>query len=73
MRTELVPVLSRDRVRRFRDFSVKETMSEASIALTCEGHGVMGCDDQTLTGAMKPYLVRALIQRGALRWTESAS
>ena len=52
---------------------MKETMSEASIALTCEGHEVRGCDDQAPTGAMKPYLVRALIQRGALRCTDSAS
>ncbi len=59
--------------RRSWKVSVKETMSEASIALTCEGHEVRGCDDQAPTGAMKPYLVRALIQRGALRWTESAS
>lgn len=61
------------RIRITGKISVKETVSEASRTLTCEGHGVRGCDDQAPTGAMKPYLVRALIQRGALRWTESAS
>ncbi len=47
--------------------SVKETMLEASIALTYEGHVMRGCENQAPAGAMKPCFVRALIQRGALR------
>ena len=30
-------------------------------------------DDQALASVVKPYFVRALIQRGALRSTDSAS
>jgi hypothetical protein len=47
--------------------SVKEMATQASACLTISGHGAMGLDNQALAGAMKPNLVRALIQRGALR------
>ena len=47
--------------------SVKDTMPKASTPLTSRGHVAEGCDDQALAGAMKPNLVSALIQRGALR------
>jgi len=49
------------------NFSVKETVSQASEPLTGESHGEGGCVDQVAAEAMKPNLVRALIQRGALR------
>ena len=47
--------------------SVKETVLKASATLTSEGHVARGLNDQALAGLMKPNLVRALIQRGALR------
>jgi hypothetical protein len=49
-------------------FSVKELSAKTSESLTTEGHGESRKrQDQALTGLMKPNLVRALIQRGALR------
>jgi hypothetical protein len=48
-------------------FSVKGMESKAITSLSSEGHVVEGCDDQAGAGLMKPNLVRALIQRGALR------
>lgn len=48
-------------------FSVKETGSKASETLTRGGHDVTILADQALAGLMKPNLVSALIQRGALR------
>jgi hypothetical protein len=53
--------------------SVKESAAKATATLTGEGHQTRPQADQALAGAMKPNLVRALIQRGALRRTESAS
>ena len=47
--------------------SVKETSPKASATLTGEGHAAEEREDQALACAMKPNLVRALIQRGALR------
>jgi hypothetical protein len=47
--------------------SVKETGSKASETLTRGGHDVTILADQALAGLMKPNLVSALIQRGALR------
>lgn len=47
--------------------SVKEMLSKTSEYLTGEGHAGKAHDDQALAGVMKPNLVRALIQRGALR------
>jgi hypothetical protein len=46
---------------------VKEMLSKAIAFLTGEGHEAKVFDAQALAGAMKPNLVRALIQRGALR------
>lgn len=48
-------------------FSVKETRVETNAVLPDEGHGDIASGDQALAGVMKPNLVRALIQRGALR------
>ena len=48
-------------------FSVKETDSKASETLTWVGHDITILADQALAGLMKPNLVSALIQRGALR------
>lgn len=47
--------------------SVKEKVLEASEALASEGHIEKAREDQMAAGLMKPNLVRALIQRGALR------
>ncbi len=47
--------------------SVKEATVEASECLTSKGHDEAIAADQVLAGAMKPNLVSALIQRGALR------
>jgi hypothetical protein len=47
--------------------NVKEMQSEATGSLTGEGHQTRREADQALAGVMKPNLVRALIQRGALR------
>jgi hypothetical protein len=47
--------------------SVKDTRAKATSPLTGKGHAEEEPDDQALAGAMKPNLVRALIQRGALR------
>ena len=47
--------------------SVKEVGFEATAFLTGEGHEGKADDDQALAGVMKPNLVSALIQRGALR------
>jgi hypothetical protein len=47
-------------------FSVKQAGAKASVILTGKGHGDAGTADRTLAGAMKPNLVRGLIQRGAL-------
>ena len=46
---------------------MKEMLAKANEALTGEGHVGNGEDDQALAWVMKPNLVRALIQRGALR------
>jgi hypothetical protein len=51
----------------FLRFSVKDTRAKATAPLTGKGHAEGEPDDQALAGAMKPNLVRALIQRGALR------
>lgn len=51
----------------FAPVSVKETDSKASETLTWVGHDVTILADQALAGLMKPNLVSALIQRGALR------
>jgi hypothetical protein len=48
-------------------FSVKEMISKAHVSLALEGHFSWGHGDQALSGEMKPNLVSALIQRGALR------
>ena len=48
-------------------FSVKDIVPKANAPLTIEGHDGEVLDNQALTGLMKPNLVRALIQRGALR------
>jgi len=48
-------------------FSVKEVIVRANESLTGKGQGASGGCDQALAGLMKPNLVRALIQRGALR------
>jgi hypothetical protein len=53
--------------RSARSVNVKEMQSEATGSLTGEGHQTRGEADQALAGVMKPNLVRALIQRGALR------
>lgn len=50
-----------------RLISVKETRAKTSGDLTGEGHGDEASVDQALAGAMKPCLISALIQRGALR------
>jgi hypothetical protein len=47
--------------------SVKDTRAKATPPLTGKGHAEKEPDDQALAGLMKPNLVRALIQRGALR------
>lgn len=52
--------------------SVKEPMLKAHALLASKGHVVMS-RYQVVAGLMKPNFVKALIQRGALRWTESAS
>ncbi len=49
------------------NISVKEMESESSEILATEGHLEKTLDDQGAAGLMKPNLVRALIQRGALR------
>ena len=54
-------------VARGEFFSVKEMVLWANAALTGEGHESKVLDDQALAGEMKPNLVSALIQRGALR------
>ena len=46
---------------------MKETLTKTSEPLTGEGHAGKADEDQALAGVMKPSLVRALIQRGALR------
>ena len=46
---------------------MKEMGSKASDVLTHEGHDMTMLSDQALAGLMKPNLVSALIQRGALR------
>ena len=51
----------------FESFSVKETDSKASETLTWVGHDITILAGQALAGLMKPNLVSALIQRGALR------
>jgi methylthioribose-1-phosphate isomerase len=48
-------------------FSMKDTRAKATPPLTGKGHAEKEPDDQALAGLMKPNLVRALIQRGALR------
>lgn len=53
-------------------FNVKETAPKATENLTSEGHWFEGMANQATAG-MKPKRVSALIQRGALRRTESAS
>jgi hypothetical protein len=52
--------------------SVKEPMLKASTPLASEGHDTTN-HYQVVAGLMMPNLIRALIQRGALRWTQSAS
>ena len=46
---------------------MKERVSQANAILTYEGHGEVMRSGQALAGVMKPNLIRALIQRGALR------
>jgi IS30 family transposase len=48
-------------------FSVKEISFGATAGLTGKGHAAVALSGQALAGAMKLNLVRALIQRGALR------
>ena len=48
-------------------FNVKETGSKASETLTWGDYEITILADQALAGLMKPNLVSALIQRGALR------
>jgi hypothetical protein len=48
-------------------FSVRELTAKTNTALTRGGHDGGASADQALAGLMKPNLVRALIQRGALR------
>lgn len=48
-------------------FSVKEMAFETTAPLTDEGHAAKALADQAQVGLMKPNLVSALIQRGALR------
>ena len=48
-------------------FSVKDLVVETIVDLSGEGHADVASEDQALAGVMKPNLVRALIQRGALR------
>ena len=60
---EFLPVCSRSTTV----FSVKELMSKASEFLTGEGHAGNAHDGQAVAVEIKPNLVRALIQRGALR------
>ena len=52
--------------------SVKEPMLMATSTLAGKGHITMS-RNQVLACSMKPNFVKAFIQRGALRWTESAS
>ena len=47
--------------------SVKEMAFETTAPLTDEGHAAKALTDQAQVGLMKPNLVSALIQRGALR------
>jgi hypothetical protein len=47
-------------------------MLTASAILAGKGHITMS-RNQVLAYLMSPNFVKALIQRGALRWTESAS
>jgi hypothetical protein len=47
--------------------SVKEISFGATAGLTGKGHAAVALSGQALAGAMQPNLVRALIQRGALR------
>lgn len=47
--------------------SVKEMGPKAKEPLTGKGHAEKALEDQALAGWMKPNLVRAFIQRGALR------
>lgn len=48
-------------------FNVKEMYWQTTAFLTSEGHAWMVSLDQAWAGGMKPNLVSALIQRGALR------
>lgn len=48
-------------------FSVKDRTAKANGVLAGEGHGRTKQSCQVLAGEMKPNLVSALIQRGALR------
>ncbi len=58
----------RDRTKLSRvEFSVKEMHTKTSDSLTGKGHAEGWRDNQALAGAMKPNLIRVLIQRGALR------
>ena len=49
------------------EFSVKDRTAKANGVLAGEGHGRTKQSCQVLAGEMKPNLVSALIQRGALR------
>ena len=55
------------RTKRIQVVSVKDRVSQANAILTYEGHGEVMRSGQALAGVMKPNLIRALIQRGALR------
>ena len=46
---------------------MKEMAFETTAPLTDEGHAAKALTDQAQVGLMKPNLVSALIQRGALR------
>ena len=63
----VLAILARRRLFPTGMVSVKETDSKASETLTWVGHDITILADQALAGLMKPNLVSALIQRGALR------
>ena len=69
---EASPSLDSGVRRNDENFNVKETAPKATENLTSEGHWFEGMANQATAG-MKPKRVSALIQRGALRRTESAS
>jgi hypothetical protein len=48
-------------------FSVKETTTNGNALLIGQGQGEGRLNNQAPAGVMKPNLVSALIQRGALR------